>query len=77
MGSLGIWHWLVVLTIISLVFGTSKLRNIGSDLGFAIKGFKDGAKERESLHDSMKVDQLFGPAMHDTGAARGVNEACR
>ena len=50
---------------------------IGSDLGFAIKGFKDGVKGRESLHDSMKVDQLFGPAVHDMGAARGVDEARR
>ncbi|MCP3707084.1 Sec-independent protein translocase subunit TatA [Paraburkholderia sp. CNPSo 3274] len=75
MGSLSIWHWLVVLTIVSLVFGTSKLRNIGSDLGFAIKGFKNGVKDGESLHDSMKVDQLFGPAAHDADTARGVDEA--
>ncbi|NPT56917.1 Sec-independent protein translocase subunit TatA [Paraburkholderia elongata] len=49
MGSLSIWHWLIVLAIISLVFGTSKLRSIGSDLGFAVKGFKQGVKEAESL----------------------------
>jgi sec-independent protein translocase protein TatA len=49
MGSLSIWHWLIVLAIISLVFGTSKLRNIGSDLGFAVKGFKKGIEEAESL----------------------------
>ena len=42
MGSLSIWHWLIVLVIIMLVFGTKKLRNIGSDLGGAVKGFKDG-----------------------------------
>jgi sec-independent protein translocase protein TatA len=42
---------LIVLAIISLVFGTSKLRNIGGDLGFAIKGFKQGVKEAESLAD--------------------------
>ncbi len=45
MGSLSIWHWLIVLVIIMLVFGTKKLRNIGSDLGGAVKGFKDGMKE--------------------------------
>jgi sec-independent protein translocase protein TatA len=45
MGSLSIWHWLIVLVIIMLVFGTKKLRNIGSDLGGAVKGFKDGVKE--------------------------------
>jgi sec-independent protein translocase protein TatA len=45
MGSLSIWHWLIVLVIIMLVFGTKKLRNIGSDLGGAVKGFKEGVKE--------------------------------
>jgi len=48
MGSLSIWHWLIVLVIIMLVFGTKKLRNIGSDLGGAVKGFKDGVKEGAS-----------------------------
>ncbi len=45
MGSFSIWHWLVVLLVIILVFGTSKLKNIGKDLGGAIKGFKEGIKE--------------------------------
>ena len=45
MGSFSIWHWLIVLVIILLVFGTKKLRNIGSDLGGAVKGFKDGMKD--------------------------------
>ncbi len=45
MGSFSIWHWLVVLLIIVLIFGTKKLKNIGSDLGGAVKGFKDGIKE--------------------------------
>jgi sec-independent protein translocase protein TatA len=45
MGSMSIWHWLIVLVIIMLVFGTKKLRNIGSDLGGAVKGFKEGVKE--------------------------------
>lgn len=44
MGSFSIWHWLIVLLIVVLVFGTKKLRNIGSDLGGAVKGFKDGMK---------------------------------
>jgi sec-independent protein translocase protein TatA len=48
MGSLSIWHWLIVLVIIMLVFGTKKLRNIGSDLGGAVKGFKEGVKEGAS-----------------------------
>jgi sec-independent protein translocase protein TatA len=45
MGSMSIWHWLIVLVIIMLIFGTKKLRNIGTDLGGAVKGFKDGVKE--------------------------------
>lgn len=45
MGSMSIWHWLIVLVIIMLVFGTKKLRNIGTDLGGAVKGFKEGVKE--------------------------------
>jgi sec-independent protein translocase protein TatA len=45
MGSFSIWHWLIVLLVIILVFGTSKLKNIGKDMGGAIKGFKEGMKE--------------------------------
>ena len=45
MGSLSIWHWLIVLVIVMLVFGTKKLRNVGSDLGGAVKGFKEGMRE--------------------------------
>jgi sec-independent protein translocase protein TatA len=45
MGSFSIWHWLIVLFIVMLVFGTKKLRNVGSDLGGAVKGFKDGMKD--------------------------------
>ncbi|SAI66405.1 twin arginine translocase A [Bordetella ansorpii] len=48
MGSFSIWHWLIVLVIVALVFGTKKLRNIGGDLGGAVKGFKDGMKEASS-----------------------------
>ena len=45
MGSFSIWHWLIVLLIVVMVFGTKKLRNMGSDLGGAVKGFKDGMKD--------------------------------
>ena len=45
MGSFSIWHWLIVLIIVLLIFGTKKLRNLGSDLGGAVKGFKDGIKD--------------------------------
>lgn len=45
MGSFSIWHWLIVMVVVMLVFGTKNLRNMGSDLGGAIRGFKDGMKE--------------------------------
>lgn len=45
MGSFSIWHWLIVLVIVMLVFGTKKLRNMGADLGGAVRGFKDGMRE--------------------------------
>ncbi len=48
MGSFSIWHWLIVLVIVMLVFGTKKLRNIGEDLGGAVKGFKQGMREGEA-----------------------------
>ena len=48
MGSFSIWHWLIVLLIVVLVFGTKKLKNIGTDLGGAVKGFKDGMKDGAS-----------------------------
>ena len=44
MGSFSVWHWLIVLLVVVLIFGTKKLKNIGADLGGAVKGFKDGVK---------------------------------
>ncbi|MBC3910087.1 MULTISPECIES: Sec-independent protein translocase subunit TatA [Undibacterium] len=52
MGSFSIWHWLIVLVVIVLVFGTKKLGNVGSDLGKAVKGFKDGVKGDEDKTDA-------------------------
>lgn len=48
MGSFSIWHWLIVLLVVLLVFGTKKLRNLGADLGGAVKGFKQAMKEEQS-----------------------------
>lgn len=45
MGSMSIWHWLIVLVVVMLVFGTKRIKNIGTDLGAAIKGFKEGVKD--------------------------------
>lgn len=45
MGSFSIWHWLIVLVIVMMIFGTKKLRNMGADLGGAVRGFKEGMRE--------------------------------
>ena len=52
MGGFSIWHWMIVLIIVMLVFGTKKLRNIGADLGGAVKGFKEGIKESETVDEA-------------------------
>jgi len=54
MGSFSIWHWLIVLVIVMLVFGTKKLRNIGQDLGGAVKGFKDGMKSADEPKEQIQ-----------------------
>ena len=48
MGGLSIWHWLIVLLVVVMIFGTKKLRNIGQDLGGAVKGFKEGMKTSDA-----------------------------
>lgn len=57
MGSLSIWHWLIVLVIVMLVFGTKKIGNMGSDLGKAVKGFKDGVKGEEEKSAAQNLPQ--------------------
>ncbi len=57
MGSFSIWHWLIVLVVVLLIFGTKKLRNIGSDLGGAVKGFKDGMKTEEDKTQQAKIEE--------------------
>ena len=69
MGSFSIWHWLIVLLIVIMVFGTKKLKNIGGDLGGAVKGFKDGMKEGGSTPEDKPVaaSQVAGaPAAEKT-----------
>jgi sec-independent protein translocase protein TatA len=55
MGSFSIWHWLIVLVIVMLVFGTKKIGNMGADLGKAVKGFKDGVKGDEDAAAAAKA----------------------
>ena len=70
MGSFSIWHWLIVLLIVVVVFGTKKLRNMGSDLGGAVKGFKDGMKDGSASAD----DKSMAPATQVTGAVGGPDK---
>jgi len=67
MGSFSIWHWLIVLLVVVVIFGTKKLRNIGSDLGGAVKGFKDGMK---SGGETPEADAAAAPAQQVTAAKR-------
>ena len=60
MGSFSIWHWLIVLAIIVLIFGTKKLRNLGGDLGSAVKGFKDGIKSEENKDAAQAAQAAVG-----------------
>ena len=64
MGSFSIWHWLIVLVIVMLIFGTKKLRNIGTDLGGAVRGFKDGMREGGS---DKAEPAAAAPSGHITG----------
>jgi len=57
MGSLSIWHWLIVLVIVMMVFGTKKLKNMGSDLGSAVKGFKDGMRDASADDKPAETDK--------------------
>ena len=59
MGSFSIWHWLIVLLVVVLVFGTKKLKNMGSDIGGAVKGFKEGLKDGNNSEssDEKKVEE--------------------
>ncbi len=62
MGSFSIWHWLIVLLIVVMVFGTKKLKNMGGDLGSAVKGFKDGMKDGSSNADDKPAAQVTAAA---------------
>ena len=65
MGGLSIWHWLIVLLVVVLIFGTKKLRNIGQDLGGAVKGFKEGMKGAEDAAGAAK--EADAPAQQISG----------
>ena len=67
MGSISIWHWLIVLLVVVVIFGTKKLRNIGSDLGGAVRGFKEGVK---GAGDSAEAEVAVPPHQQVSAAAK-------
>jgi sec-independent protein translocase protein TatA len=69
MGTLSITHWLIVLAIITLVFGTKKIRNLGSDLGGAIKGFKEGMQDAEPATEDAAANATLATAPIDGQAS--------
>lgn len=68
MGGLSIWHWLIVLLVVILIFGTKKLRNIGSDLGGAVKNFKEGVRDDESKQAQQDGQVIEGEVTSKTQA---------
>ena len=68
MGSFSIWHWLIVLVVVILIFGTKKLRNLGTDLGSAVKGFKDGMKSEDDKAAKTEIPPSAGQTIE--GEAR-------
>ncbi|MGH8675161.1 MAG: Sec-independent protein translocase subunit TatA [Burkholderiales bacterium] len=72
MGSFSIWHWLIVLVIVMLIFGTKKLRNIGADLGGAVRGFKDGMREGGDKAAEGATPQVTGKTVE--GEVKGKTE---
>jgi sec-independent protein translocase protein TatA len=73
MGSFSIWHWLVVLLIVVLVFGTKKLKNIGSDLGGAVKGFKDGVRDGSTTAEGVPPSPQQVTSTHKAGDPNTVD----
>ena len=66
MGTLSIWHWLIVLLIVVLIFGTKKLKNIGQDLGGAVRGFKEGMKSADETTGATKDGDAPPPKIGGT-----------
>jgi sec-independent protein translocase protein TatA len=73
MGSFSVWHWLVVLVIVMLVFGTKKLRTVGQDLGGAIKGFKEGMNEGTAA--AKQVEEKVGDIRNTVAEPAGKEPA--
>jgi len=71
MGEFSIWHWLIVLVIVMLIFGTRKLRNMGTDLGAAVRGFKEGMREGEAAREPAQDAQRSSATKQAPPPSRG------
>lgn len=58
MGGFSIWHWLIVLLVVVLIFGTKKLANIGKDVGGAVKGFKEAMNDEKAIAEATIVNTM-------------------
>jgi len=58
LGGISIWQLLIVLAIVVMLFGTSRLKNVGSDLGSAIKGFKNSIKDEDNADQGADIVRL-------------------
>jgi sec-independent protein translocase protein TatA len=76
MGSFSVWHWLIVLVIVMLIFGTKKIRNIGADLGGAVRGFKDGMREGgDKAAEGAGAPQVTGKTVEGEVKAKSESKA--
>jgi sec-independent protein translocase protein TatA len=72
MGELSIWHWLIVLLVVAMIFGTRKLRNIGSDLGGAVKGFREGMRSDDEPAGQIREGGRAGTGKEKDRETTGV-----
>lgn len=75
MGTFSIWHWLIVLLVVLLIFGTKKLRNVGQDMGAAVKGFKDGMKDMKEESKPSEAQQISGQTIEGEVKDKTQNRA--
>lgn len=70
MGSFSIWHWLIVLVVVLLIFGTKRLRGAGRDLGEAVKGFKKGMSDDDKPAGELDDQSQARQAGDDTASGK-------
>jgi sec-independent protein translocase protein TatA len=80
MGLDSIWHWLILLVVILLIFGTGKLTRVGSDLGNAVRGFKkamqgDEDEEKRKAQEKLQADPPPSNTQQSTQDQRDSNES--